>query len=231
MTRTLPPAFPTSVSTRRSSASARWSVTSTSCHRRRPRPVPRPVPGRRRADSRRVRRRLPGDHRAGPRHRPHRQRVRHPALPDLDREEQRLRRGQPRLPGSVVIDIGERMNRILEVNEKLGYALLEPGVTYFDLYEYLQATHRPDARLPRPRLGLRRRQRPRPRRRLHPVRRPLHVADGHGGGAAGGRRDAHRHGRGAGQHPWQLSPTGSARTRTACSPSPISASSPRWASR
>ena len=34
---------------------------------------------------------------------------------------------------------GERMNRILEVNEKYGYALLEPGVTYFDLYEYLQS--------------------------------------------------------------------------------------------
>ena len=32
------------------------------------------------------------------------------------------------------------MNRILEVNEKYGYALLEPGVTYFDLYEHLQAT-------------------------------------------------------------------------------------------
>ncbi len=31
------------------------------------------------------------------------------------------------------------MNRILEVNEKLGYALLEPGVSYFDLYEHLQA--------------------------------------------------------------------------------------------
>ena len=31
------------------------------------------------------------------------------------------------------------MNRIIEVNEKYGYALLEPGVTYFDLYEHLQA--------------------------------------------------------------------------------------------
>jgi 4-cresol dehydrogenase (hydroxylating) flavoprotein subunit len=43
----------------------------------------------------------------------------------------------PRLPGSVILDLG-RMNRILEVNEKFGYALVEPGVSYFDLYAYLQ---------------------------------------------------------------------------------------------
>ncbi len=45
----------------------------------------------------------------------------------------------PRLSGSVIVKTGERMNKILEVNEKYGYALLEPGVTYFDLYEYLQS--------------------------------------------------------------------------------------------
>lgn len=38
----------------------------------------------------------------------------------------------------MIIKTGERMNRILEVNEKYAYALLEPGVTYFDLYEYIQ---------------------------------------------------------------------------------------------
>ena len=43
----------------------------------------------------------------------------------------------PRLPGSVVLDL-KRMNRILEVDEKFGYALVEPGVSYFDLYQYLQ---------------------------------------------------------------------------------------------
>jgi 4-cresol dehydrogenase (hydroxylating) len=42
----------------------------------------------------------------------------------------------PRLPGSVVLDL-RRMNRILEVNEKFGYALVEPGVSYFDLYQHL----------------------------------------------------------------------------------------------
>jgi 4-cresol dehydrogenase (hydroxylating) len=45
----------------------------------------------------------------------------------------------PRLSGSVIVKTGERMNKILEVNEKLAYALLEPGVSYFDLYDYLQA--------------------------------------------------------------------------------------------
>jgi 4-cresol dehydrogenase (hydroxylating) len=44
----------------------------------------------------------------------------------------------PVLSGSVVLDMS-RMNRILEVNEKFGYALVEPGVSYFDLYNYIQA--------------------------------------------------------------------------------------------
>ena len=43
----------------------------------------------------------------------------------------------PRKPGHVVLDL-KRMNRILEVNEELAYVLVEPGVSYFQLYEYLQ---------------------------------------------------------------------------------------------
>ena len=43
----------------------------------------------------------------------------------------------PRLRGSVVLDL-KRLNRILEVDETLAYALVEPGVTYFDLHLYLQ---------------------------------------------------------------------------------------------
>ncbi|HEY2024988.1 FAD-binding oxidoreductase [Paraburkholderia sp.] len=43
----------------------------------------------------------------------------------------------PRLAGSVVLDL-QRMNRILEVNETLAYALVEPGVSYFDLYAHLR---------------------------------------------------------------------------------------------
>jgi (+)-pinoresinol hydroxylase len=43
----------------------------------------------------------------------------------------------PVLSGSVVLDL-KRMNRILEVNERNAYVLVEPGVSYFDLYRYIQ---------------------------------------------------------------------------------------------
>ena len=43
----------------------------------------------------------------------------------------------PVLSGSVVLDL-KRMNRILEVNEANAYALVEPGVSYFELYKYIQ---------------------------------------------------------------------------------------------
>ena len=31
------------------------------------------------------------------------------------------------------------MNRIIEVNEEYGYAIVEPGVSFFDLYDYIKA--------------------------------------------------------------------------------------------
>lgn len=43
----------------------------------------------------------------------------------------------PRLAGSVVLDL-QRMNRIIEVDETLAYALVEPGVSYFDLHTHLR---------------------------------------------------------------------------------------------
>jgi len=43
----------------------------------------------------------------------------------------------PVLSGSLVVDLN-RMNKIIEVNEEFGYALVEPGVSYFQLYEYIQ---------------------------------------------------------------------------------------------
>lgn len=43
----------------------------------------------------------------------------------------------PRLRGTAILDL-KRMNKILEVNEVSGYALLEPGVSYFELYEHLR---------------------------------------------------------------------------------------------
>src|ERR1700760_2067096 len=36
----------------------------------------------------------------------------------------------PVRPGQVVLDLGRRMNRILEIDEVLGYAAIEPGVTF-----------------------------------------------------------------------------------------------------
>jgi FAD/FMN-containing dehydrogenase len=43
----------------------------------------------------------------------------------------------PSYTGSVVLDL-KRMNRVLEVNETNAYALVEPGVSYFDLYQYIE---------------------------------------------------------------------------------------------
>ena len=43
----------------------------------------------------------------------------------------------PVMSGTVVLDMN-RMNRILEVSEDFGYALVEPGVSYFQLYDYIQ---------------------------------------------------------------------------------------------
>ena len=44
----------------------------------------------------------------------------------------------PRLKGSVVLDL-KRMNRVLEINEDVGYALVEPGVSFFDFHKALDA--------------------------------------------------------------------------------------------
>jgi 4-cresol dehydrogenase (hydroxylating) len=43
----------------------------------------------------------------------------------------------PNLSGSVVIDL-KRMNRVIEVDDKRHFAIVEPGVAYFDLYRHIQ---------------------------------------------------------------------------------------------
>lgn len=43
----------------------------------------------------------------------------------------------PVRPGQVVVDLGRRMNRIVEIDETLAYAVVEPGVTYAQLHEEL----------------------------------------------------------------------------------------------
>ncbi|KAF9770007.1 hypothetical protein IL306_012489, partial [Fusarium sp. DS 682] len=43
----------------------------------------------------------------------------------------------PAVAGSVVLDL-HRMNRVVEVNETDAYAIVEPGVSFFDLYEEIK---------------------------------------------------------------------------------------------
>jgi FAD/FMN-containing dehydrogenase len=43
----------------------------------------------------------------------------------------------PAVAGSVVLDL-KRMNRIVEIDERNGYVVVEPGVSYFDLYNHIQ---------------------------------------------------------------------------------------------
>jgi 4-cresol dehydrogenase (hydroxylating) len=48
----------------------------------------------------------------------------------------------PRVKGSVIVSL-RNMNRVLEIDEELGYAVVEPGVRWFDLYEaIMQGGHR-----------------------------------------------------------------------------------------
>lgn len=42
----------------------------------------------------------------------------------------------PEVNGTVVLNL-RRMNKVLEINQDLGYAVVEPGVSFIDLYEHL----------------------------------------------------------------------------------------------
>jgi 4-cresol dehydrogenase (hydroxylating) len=44
----------------------------------------------------------------------------------------------PRMKGSVVLSL-RNMNRVLEINEECAYAVVEPGVRWFDLYDAIKA--------------------------------------------------------------------------------------------
>ncbi|MGW1063178.1 FAD-binding oxidoreductase [Streptomyces aureus] len=65
-----------------------------------------------------------------------------PLAPALPGRNTGLGGAAPRLPGAVVLDLG-RMNRVLEVDETFGYAVLEPGVTFVDLAAHLSARELP----------------------------------------------------------------------------------------
>ena len=92
----------------------------------------------------------------------------------------------PAYTGSVVLDL-KRMNRILEVNERNAYALVEPGVSYFDLYNHIRERGLEALdRLPGPRLGQRAGQCHRSGRWLHhgAVPQSFRRALRHGSGVA-----------------------------------------------
>lgn len=44
----------------------------------------------------------------------------------------------PRVRGSLTIDMGKRMSSVLKLDEKSCSCIVEPGVTYFALYEKIQ---------------------------------------------------------------------------------------------
>jgi 4-cresol dehydrogenase (hydroxylating) len=48
----------------------------------------------------------------------------------------------PNLSGSVVVDL-KRMNKIIEIDPVRNFAVVEPGVSYFDLYNYIQENNLP----------------------------------------------------------------------------------------
>ncbi|MGO3125468.1 MAG: FAD-binding oxidoreductase [Advenella sp.] len=47
----------------------------------------------------------------------------------------------PMHTGQVVVDLGRHMNKILEINETLGYCVVEPGVSFQAMYDELQKCH------------------------------------------------------------------------------------------
>ena len=57
----------------------------------------------------------------------------------------------PGTPNAVMLDM-RRMNRVLEVSERFAYAVVEPGVSYFDLHKFV-STHYPQLWVDVPDLG------------------------------------------------------------------------------
>lgn len=58
----------------------------------------------------------------------------------------------PRVRGSVLVSL-RRMNKVLEINNELAYAVVEPGVTWMDLHAELQRTGNDDLMVSVPDLG------------------------------------------------------------------------------
>lgn len=41
----------------------------------------------------------------------------------------------PRLSGAIIVDLGAKMNKVIDINDEFYYAVVEPGVSYFELHE------------------------------------------------------------------------------------------------
>ena len=117
-----------------------------------------------------VRGRAAGDGRGGAGGRADRERARGPALDACDGKNNGYGGPAPRVDGSVLVTL-RNMNRVLEIDEDCAYAVVEPGVRWFDLYDAIRAAgSRLMLSVARPRLGQRRRQRPRQRHHVPPDR-------------------------------------------------------------
>ena len=137
----------------------------------------------------------------------------------------------PRVRGAVVVNL-RRMNRVLEIDGDAAYAVVEPGVSFFELYEAVRGVGPQAVDLGAgPRLGERDRQRPRVRRRLHALRRARGQRVRPGGGAPERRAGADGHrARSRTAVPGTSTSAASGPRSTASSSSRTSASSRRWAS-
>lgn len=49
----------------------------------------------------------------------------------------------PRVPGSVIVDLGRRMDKVLKIDGENASCIVEPGVSYFKLYEEVQSRNLP----------------------------------------------------------------------------------------
>lgn len=49
----------------------------------------------------------------------------------------------PRVRGSIVVDLGKRMNRVLNIDPEQCSCLVEPGVSYYKLYEEVKKSGYP----------------------------------------------------------------------------------------
>ena len=100
----------------------------------------------------------------------------------------------PRVKGSVIVSL-RKMNRVLEIDEELGYAVVEPGVRWFDLYEALrEGGHKLWLSCADLGWGSVDRKLARQRRHVPPVRQRLRGPVRTGGRARQRGAAAHRHG-------------------------------------